>query len=264
MPAPSRGCGWRRRARRRGRRARACDRRALAGHGGLVAADDRAGEGVAAAERRPVLDGGADERDERRARDAGRGGEALGGGLDRREEVRRDRGGGVVGGAVLVGDAERVHAEVPGQGTGGRLGPRRRTGDRGARAGELPAGMGDGRQGMEAEGLVRGEDVEAGGAGAVADEAAVAGGDRARRGGDLAVGHAEEHDVRVRAVGAAPERACDGVAGGAQRTGQRRAEAAAADDRDRALHISVQPPHCGVPVALLYPKRSASLRRVLG
>ena len=66
------------------------------------------------------------------------------------------------------------------------------------------------------------------------------------------------------AVAGSSERSCDGPPGGAQRTGERRAQAATADDRDRALHISVQPPESGVPVALMYAKRSASLRRALG
>jgi hypothetical protein len=95
---------------------------------------------------------------------------------------------------------------------------------------------------VQAERLVRREDAKAGGAGAVTDEQAVARRDGRRRGRDLAVGHAQEHDIGARAVGAAPERAHDVAARGGQRAGERRAHAAAADDRDRALHISVQPP----------------------
>ena len=78
----------------------ACDRR-------LVAARDRAGEGALGAERAPSsrrsrARAGRARRGRRRAR-----GEPLGGGLERDEEVRGDRGGGVVGGAVRVGDLDR-------------------------------------------------------------------------------------------------------------------------------------------------------------
>ena len=187
--------------------------------------------------------------------------EALGGAFDGREEVRGDGRGGVVGGAVLVGDRERAHAERVRQRAGGRERTIGAAPDGGARPGERGRTAGDRHQGMQAERLVRGEHAEVGGAGAVADEQAVTEGDGVRRGRDLAVGDAEEHDVRGRAIKAAPERAYDGMAGRADRTGERRAHAAAADDRDRAppstaapgqvflwgkpggpLHISVQPP----------------------
>ena len=46
---------------------------ALAGDGGLVAAGDRAGQRALGPARGPVLDGGADERDEQVAVGAGRG-----------------------------------------------------------------------------------------------------------------------------------------------------------------------------------------------
>ena len=87
------------------------DGRALALDGLLVAAGDRPGQRGGRAARRPVLDARAHERDERLAVDAGARGEALGQALERDEEVRGDRGGGVVGGAVLVGDVDGAHAE---------------------------------------------------------------------------------------------------------------------------------------------------------
>ena len=82
------------------------DRRPLARDRRLVAARDRAGEGLLGARSRPVLQRRAGERDEQLARDAGGGGKPLGGALERDEEVRGDRGGGVVGGAVGVGDLD--------------------------------------------------------------------------------------------------------------------------------------------------------------
>src|SRR4051812_30562260 len=72
----------------------------LAGHCRLVAANDGAGQGAAGAVLGPVLDGGARERSERLAVDAGGGGQPLGGALEGDEEVRGDAGGRVVGGAV--------------------------------------------------------------------------------------------------------------------------------------------------------------------
>ena len=80
---------------------------ALAGHGGLVAAGDRPGQGVGGAEPRPVVHRRAHERREQRPIDARRAGQPLRGALERDEEVGRDRGGGVVGGAVRVGHRGR-------------------------------------------------------------------------------------------------------------------------------------------------------------
>ena len=82
----------------------------------LVAARDRPGQSLAAA-LRPVGGRSQDERGEQLARvlDAGPL-EQLGGRLlERDEEVGGDRGGGMVGGAGLLGDLERAHAEPLGQ-----------------------------------------------------------------------------------------------------------------------------------------------------
>ena len=91
------------------------DRGALACDGLAVAARHGSGEGGFGAERRPVVDGPADERCEQLARvfggEACGGGDALGGGFEGHEVVRRDRGGRVIGGALLVGDHEGVRAE---------------------------------------------------------------------------------------------------------------------------------------------------------
>ena len=72
--------------------------------------------------------------------DAGGRGQALGGGLQRDEEVRGDRGGGVVGGAVLVGDLDGAPCPSAGQGEGvGGRARGRRARDGAARAGEVRA-----------------------------------------------------------------------------------------------------------------------------
>ncbi|HEX5661899.1 MAG TPA: hypothetical protein VFX93_00225, partial [Xanthomonadaceae bacterium] len=60
---------------------------ALARHGALVAAGDRAGERGSGAVLRPVLDRGAHERGEQLARDARGGGEPLGGALEHVREA---------------------------------------------------------------------------------------------------------------------------------------------------------------------------------
>ena len=103
-----------------------------------------------------------------------RGGQPLGGALERDEEVGGDRGGGVVGGAVLV--ATRV-ARMP-KARRQRLGdgerPRRRAVDRAAGAGQHVGRRpgGHGHQRVQRERLVRRQHVEPGGARAVADERA--------------------------------------------------------------------------------------------
>ena len=75
----------------------------------------------------------------------------------------------------------------------------------------------------------RGQGLERRGARAVADQAA--GGEAGGGGGDLAVGHAQQHDVGAGAVGPAAERALDRDARLAQAVGQRAPEAPASDDR---------------------------------
>ena len=141
--------------------------------------------------------------------DAGGRGEALGGALERDEEVRGDRGGGVVGGAVLVGDLDRAHAErarrarvaaaqrargacrrrrAPAPANGAA--PRRRSRSS-AGAGRSPRG----RRGRRA--LWRPS----------SGRRAARGRDRRGRRGDLAVGDAQQDDVGARRRRAAAERA---------------------------------------------------------
>ena len=74
------------------------------------------------AELGPLVRRGQDERGELGAGHAGRGGQPLGARLQRHEEVRRDRPGRVVGGAILGGDARGDHPEP--------LGERARDGER--------------------------------------------------------------------------------------------------------------------------------------
>jgi len=102
--------------------------------------------------------------------------------------------------------------------------------------------VGDRHERVEAERLVRAQDAEAGRAGAMADDQPLAGRDRPRRGADLGVGHAQQHDVGAGAVRTAPERAQDATAGRVKRSGKGPAQTAAADDRDRALHLSRSSP----------------------
>ena len=146
-----------------------------------------------------------------------------------------------------------------GERLGDLQGAERAAADGAARAGERGARVRDRHERVEAERLVRAQDVEAGGAGAMADDQALAGRQIARRGADLGVGHAEEHDVRARAVGPAPERAQDATAG--RRQAQRQGpgpDGHGRRSRSCSASISVQPPESGVPVAFMYPKRSAS------
>ena len=167
---------------------RSSDGRALARDRRLVAAGDRAGERALGAERGPVLDRGAHERGEQRRGRRRRWRQALGGALERDEEVRGDRGGRVVGGAVLVGDAQRAHPERA------RPAPRAVASargvaavDRGARAGErLRRRAGAGRSSAGAGRTPRGRPAARAPcrAGAVADERA--GRDGRRGGRDLA------------------------------------------------------------------------------
>ena len=89
--------------------------------------------------------------------------------------------------------------------------------------------LGHGHERVQGEGLVPGQGLERRGAGAVADQAA--GRDAGGRGGDLAVGHAQQHDVGAGAVGPAAERALHRDPRLAQAVGQRAPEAPASDDR---------------------------------
>ena len=107
----------------------------------------------------------------------------------------------------------------------------RRARDRGAGARERRlAARGHGHQRMQAERVrVAGEDVEARRPAAVAHRDARR--DGRGGGGDLRVGHAQQHGVHVARVRPTAERAVDGEAGGAQGGGEGGAEAALSDDR---------------------------------
>ena len=251
------------------------------GDGGLVAAGDRAGERRSGAVRGPVLDAW-------RARagrasvavHAGGRGQALGGGLERDEEVRGDRGGGVVGGAVLVGDVERAacpsaRGERAGGGQRARRWRRRRRSRR--RRTSAPA-AGDGHQRVQAR-TPRGapSDVEPGGARAVADErgrgatAARRPRRRSRRPGRRAARRRRRRPSRAAAErarrrrrpasrSAAAERACRGA----------RPSRPAADDRAGARIAVEVVVHCrsssrsGMPVAIALVARMVRSPRSAG
>ena len=204
----------------------------LAAHRVLVAARDRPGQGLRGAAGRPVVDARAHERDERLALDAGAAGDALGEALERHEEVRRDRRGRVVGGAVLVGDVDGPHPERLRERRRGRQHPRRRAGNRRRGAVERRAVRGDGHQRMQRERLVAGERRERRRGRQVSDEqAGPVAGQRGRRGRDLGVGDGEQDGVDVlRQRRAAAERAGDVDPGGVERGRERRAHAPSADD----------------------------------
>ena len=232
--APARA--WRRRARRRGASssgARSATAARWRGDGRLVAAGDRAGERALGPVRGPVVDGRAHERDERLAVQAAPT-QPLGGPLERDEEVRGDRRGGVVGGAVVVGDRERASgpsaaASAAGERRGrGRWCRRPRRARRRSRA---PVGR-DGHQRVQRKASCGGQRRQRGRAGAVADEAARAARDGGRGGGDLGVGDAQQHDVGV-AAGRAPRPSGPSTGTPAARSarGERGAEAAVAHDR---------------------------------
>ena len=138
----------------------------------------------------------------------GGGGEALGRRLERDEEVRGDRGGGVVGGAVLGGDARPGaaraprRARAPWRARAACSRPRRHP----RRANRAPSRV-TVISGCSEKPSCSPRTSSASGAGAVADERP--GRDRRRGGGDLAVGHAQQHDVgrrRRRRLGRAGRR----------------------------------------------------------
>ena len=195
--------------------------------------------------------------------------------FERDEEVRGDRGGGVVGGAVGVGDVHRAHAERGGELFGDGERARRGARDGRGRAGERRALRRDRHERMQREGLVVAERGERRGGRAVADEPALADGERGGGGLDLRR-RARRAARRGASCGrrlAAPERALDIDCGGAQRAGQRRAHAAGADDRDaiegarlgRQRKLGLRGHRVGpvlqeVPVALLMCERLAPPR----
>ena len=140
--------------------------------------------------------------------DAGRGGQALGRGLQRDQEVGGDRRGGVVGGAVLVGDLER--APCPGARrvrSRDRERARRAAGDRGA---PRPQSAGPVRRSPSSAGAARSASwgAEARRARALRSSGRPGGAGRelAAARGDLGVGHAQQHDVEPRRAVAAERR----------------------------------------------------------
>ena len=210
------------------------DRGALRRDRGLVAARDRAGEGRLGAELGDVLDRLAHQRREQRARllrlEPGAAGDRLRGGLERHQEVRGHGGGGVVGGAALVVDLERRHAEPLGElgGERERLGRRARHGRAGAV--EAHARVGEGLERVQPERRHAGvrQRGQRGGAARVAHQRG-GGGDHLGRGRDLGVGHAQQDRVAARRASAAAERALDLDAGVAKRGRERGADPACAD-----------------------------------
>ena len=112
------------------------------------------------------------------------------------EEVRGDRGGRVVGGSVCVGDGgRRSCSSVAASARGGLLGAVGGAGDGAACSREARRVGRHRQQRVQAERLVRREDLEAGRARAVADEEAGRGVIAAAAERDLGVGDAEQHDV---------------------------------------------------------------------
>ena len=185
-------------------------------------------------ERGPVARGGEHERGELRAVDPGGGREPLGAGLQRDEEVRRDRAGRVVGDAVLRRDAAWRACRARSASA---------CGDLPARAAVVPstaaAGAARGRparcpagtdiSGCREKRLARRRSTSR----PVAPEqwpSSGPAGTAAAACGDLAVGHAQQHDRRV-AAGSA--RRAERPRTAYQRRGQHRAETARADDRRR-------------------------------
>jgi hypothetical protein len=217
----------RRPARRRARAARARARRPrrAGARRGLVAAGDRAGQrllGPRRAQLSTVWRTSGTSSSGRRPGGARRPSSSV------TEEVRGDRTRRVVGGAVLVGDLDgaepEARGEVAGEGQRGGVEP----------ATAAPAREGLGRlvagerhQRMDAEGVdVAGQDVEAGGPAAVADEQVVARRQTSRGGGDLAVRDAQEDRRGGTRVGATAQGTVDREAGGAQSAGEGAAQTA--------------------------------------
>ena len=208
--------------------------------GVLVPAGDRTGERRLGPERDPVLHRRAHERREQAARlrrlEAGVARDLLGHRLERDQEVRRHRRGGVVGGALVVRQLERDHAEP----LGDRARRLERLGRRARDRAADPAQVGGRRRRRSAAGGSRRRARRRGRPGG-ARRASVAplvcptrrarAGDGLGRGRDLRVGHAEQDHVAPRAPRRA-RRALDVVAGLAQRGRQRRAETALSDNSE--------------------------------
>ena len=162
------------------------------------------------------------------------GGQPLGGGLERDEEVRGDRGGRVVGGAVVVGDST---ARIPSAPREPRGDVERARACCPAIAAPAPANARARRavtviSGCSENASCGASGVEPGGARAVADERP--GRDRGGGGGDLAVGDAQQHDVGARAVAPRPSGPSTSTPGRrAAPRAERVPEPAPADDRAR-------------------------------
>ena len=175
---------------------------------------------------RPLARGGEHDRRQLRARDARGRRQPLGRRLQRDEVVRGHRGGRVVGDAVLRRDVRGAPCRAPCRASAAVSSARGVVPSIAQPAPRSTAGRaagGDGHQRVQGERLARAERLEPRGARAVADAAGPR--DRGGRGGDLAVRHAQEHDVDLRQRLAAPERP-----GGAQPRGHHRAETPRADD----------------------------------
>jgi hypothetical protein len=162
----------------------------------------------------------------------------LGGRLERDQEVRGHRRGGVVAArsssATTSGAVPRPAASWWAKASASEVepaiaAPARRT-PRAARRRER-------HQRMDAEGVgVAGQDVEAGGPAAVADEQVVARRQTSRGGGDLAVRDAQEDRRGGTRVGATAQGTVDREAGGAQSAGEGAAQTAGPDEGD-VVHL---------------------------
>jgi hypothetical protein len=218
------------------------DRLQVATHGSLVAARDRAGEGVGAAVgpiagaaqhqraelAATVLDTGALEQLDRRL-------------LERDQEVRRDRGGRVVDGAALLGKLGAPHPQALGERAGELQGFRGRAADRAGGPDQVWVVVGDRLQGMKAErsGSAGGRGAQrrgACGAAGMADEAqAGRAGDRLACLLDRLVGDAEQDGLRfaggLHSVVASRQPRVDSL--GSRRGVDRTPNAARSDDRER-------------------------------
>jgi hypothetical protein len=169
-------------------------------HGGPVAARDRPGELEA------VLDRAGHERNERLGRDAGLAHEARRHALKGHEEVRRDRGTGVVDRLVGVGQHERPQAERTRQPAGGVAGSLGLEGEGAPRAVELlrTAVAGEGLERVDDEPtLVRGERGDRGRAAHVGHPGTDL--DALRHPADRLVRDGQQHELRV-GLGRSPRR----------------------------------------------------------
>src|SRR5262249_26486574 len=158
--------------------------------------------------------------------------------LQRDEQVRGDGGGRMVGGAVVLGDLEGAHPELLRQGAGEIERPLAGPGDGGGGALHGGLAVGERLEGVDGEALGaafgrRGQGIEGGGPAHVAEQRRGIG-DRLAGLHDRRVGNAEEDGVRPSNPGgmvAAGE--ADVEIRALSRSGQRAADAATADERQR-------------------------------